>query len=812
MSDVLPFDAITAADAPRVGGKALSLAEMARAGLPVPPGFAIPTGEYQRLRESGLRSDPTLVAAVLRAFHSLGGSVAVRSSASDEDGVADSFAGQQETILGVTGDDELLTAIERCWKSLHTERATAYRKKKGIADAAVAMAVVVQKLVAADSAGVLFTRNPAEPNADHMIVEASYGLGEAVVSGRVTPDRFVLDRDTGKVVERHLGRKTVRVVNGHEEPVPVAMASVFCINDDLLSRVAEMGRRVEAHYGNARDIEWATADGQLYLLQARPITATWTQRTDVRAEVIATLRALADPRGTVWVRYNLSEILPQPTPMTWAVVQRLLAADGGIGTMNRDLGGDPDPTLGRLTGFDLVAGRPMANLARMPRLQFTRSPFEYPFAKFRADPRSALDPKPVVNPLKDGVFVGLLRLPGLMWRLSRMASAVRKQSEEFAAEFLTKIAPPFAAAARSAIQQDWSKLDSPAVLKLFQEWVTKTLVEFARHSLKPTFFAETAWSNLVETLKPKLGEEGARLAVSALALGARPAAGTSLSEAFHELASGRTDRAAFLERFGHRAANEMELAAPRWSELADLPAGTTVEPSSHSVPPVDTVIKESQLSGAAEQEFRRQVERLRTFLGLRESAKHYLLMGYAVVRRALVELDTRHNLNGGIFDLVPDELPALIAGTDLHPVISARRTRRQVERTLEVPPVLFSDDLDAIGRPIPPPDGAAALQGIPLSAGTAEGTALVLTEPTDAPDEEGYVLVCPSTDPAWVPLFAKARALVMETGGVLSHGAIVAREFGLPAVAGLPDATRQVKTGQRLCVDGGTGLVTLLDS
>jgi pyruvate,water dikinase len=201
---------------------------------------------------------------------------------------------------------------------------------------------------------------------------------------------------------------------------------------------------------------------------------------------------------------------------------------------------------------------------------------------------------------------------------------------------------------------------------------------------------------------------------------------------------------------------------------------------------------------------------MHTYLGLRETAKHHFMRGYALIRRALVELDRRHRLNGGIFFLTPDELPRLAQGEDFGAVIAERRRRRAAALTLEVPPVLFSDDLEAVGRPAPV-EGADTLRGLPLSAGTAEGPALVLSEPRGGGlPAEPYVLVCPSTDPAWVPLFARARALVMEVGGVLSHGAIVAREYGLPAVAGIPGVQKRLRSGQRLRVDGARGTVTVL--
>src|SRR5262245_6400672 len=198
MSDVLSFSRITSADADLVGGKALSLAITAAAGLPVPPGFCVTTSAYRRHSGPESRLDQTLLDALLTAYRELGGGkVAVRSSATAEDGAVTSFAGQGETILGVEGPEELTAAIEKCWHSLHTDRSKAYRERHGTDDAGLAMAVVVQRLVDAEVAGVLFTRDPLDPMGSLMRIEASWGLGEAVVSGRVTPDRFQVERQSG---------------------------------------------------------------------------------------------------------------------------------------------------------------------------------------------------------------------------------------------------------------------------------------------------------------------------------------------------------------------------------------------------------------------------------------------------------------------------------------------------------------------------------------------------------------------------------------------------------------------------------------
>jgi pyruvate,water dikinase len=815
MADLLWFDSITPADASRVGGKAASLAAMAANGLPVPPGFALTTDAYRRLHSTGIRSDAGLATAVRDAFRKLGGAVAVRSSATDEDGTETSFAGQQETVLGVETEDGVLDAIERCWGSLHTERAVAYRQQQGVSEVGVAMAVVVQKLVPADSAGVLFTQDPTDPTAGRMVVEAAFGLGEVVVSGRVTPDRYVIEKSTSRIVERHLGKKSVRVVGGREERVPTELQQALCLSDTAVVQLAELGGKVEAFVGHPRDIEWAIANDELFLLQARPITTTGLDRKAVRTEVIASLKPLADPRGTVWVRYNLSEILPRPTPMTWAVLQQLLAADGGIGLMNRDLGCRPDPALNGQGAFDLVAGRPMANLSRMPRLQLRHPPFEFPFATFRDNPELALDPKAVLNPLRDGAVKGLLRLPATVWRLWRMASIARKEADTFADRFRSQIVPRYVRLIEAARAEDWSNLGDQPLLAKFEEWVRLSLVEFARHSLKPTVLAENAWATVVSLLQPTLGQDEARAAAAEFARGVTPDPETDLASAFRDLATGTTTRESFLERFGHRAANEMELAALRWNEQPPAPQPLPVGPSMHAPTGdgIDAVLERFKLAPPLASAVRKQALDLRTYLGLRESAKHYLLMGYALVRRALVELGRRFELGDRIFYLLPAELPQLVGGQRFDTVIRERMERRKIELTLEVPAVLFSTDLEAIGRPAAMPEGATKYTGTPLSAGVAEGPAFVLTEPTNPPEiSDGFVLVCPSTDPAWVPLFARATALVMETGGVLSHGAIVAREFGLPAVAGLPDITRQLRTGQRVCVDGRTGIVAVLET
>jgi phosphohistidine swiveling domain-containing protein len=819
MIDLLLFDHIQPSDQDSVGDKALSLGLMAGAGLPVPPGFCLTTSTHRRLGTGNLGSDSALLGLIGSAYRDLGsGLVAVRSSATGEDGAVSSFAGQQETILGVEGEDALQQAIERCWASLSSDRAVAYRQRQGIRDDTLAMAVVVQRLVPAEVAGVLFTRDPLDASGRQMLVEASWGLGESVVSGRVSPDRYHLDRETGKVVDRHVAAKTLQRTPRGEEPVPVDKQTEPCLNESQLADLAALGRKVEAFYYEPRDIEWAFAEGQFWLLQARPITAGGVaEREEVRRVEISRLTALAAPDGTVWSKFNLAEILPAPTAMSWAVVRCFMSGAGGFGQMYRDLGYDPDPSLDEEGVFDLVCGRPYCNLSREPRLHYRQVPFEHSFAALKADPRRALYPSPTINPsgFPWWFWLGMPAvLPWLTWKMVRGGVQRQRLVKTFAPRFRDEIAPAFRRETAEAWKVDLSRADDPDVVRFFEYWVQRTLIDFARDSLKPTALAALSMASLEQKLAAVLGPALAGELTRDLVMFVKPDPDADLPGAVRALAAGEMERAEFLERFGHRGPEEMELSRPRWGEdPSSLQSQGLLPPTRHGDDrsPAERLGAEAKLNASQRSLLLAEVNTLHTYLALREKAKHYLMYGYALIRRALVELDGRLQLDGGIFYLTPEELPRLLIGEDLASTITERRRRRTLLLGMDVPSVLFSDDLEAISRPVAM-DGAETMTGVPLSAGVAEAPALVLEHPhSGMAIPEGYVLVCPSTDPAWVPLFVRARALVMETGGVLSHGAIVAREFGLPAVGGLPGIMRRVRTGQRLRVDGGQGRVSIIE-
>ena len=749
--------------------------------------------------------------------------------------------------------DMLVEAINAVFRSWNSVRAVTYRRHHQI-EGLLGTSVTVQMMCPAEVSGVMFTANPVNPASEQILIESSYGLGEAVVLGKVTPDRFVLDKKALAIMERKRGSGRVarpESSKGVEESTPFEDSGRATLTDAQVADLARLGLRVENYFHMPCDIEWALSQGQFFLLQARAIKGSTTHHSplithhspeleQVRREEIALLKARAEPGGTVWSRYNLAEVLPEPTPMTWAIVRGFMSGRGGFGLMYRDLGFDPDPALDEEGIFDLVCGRPYCNLSREPRMQYRTLPFEHPFAALKANPNKALYPQAVLNPARAGWRFWLF-FPAVVFKLVRSGMKLRRLSRTFAQRFRDETIPTFVTEANREAGQDISDLEPAKLLERLNYWIQRTLYDFARDSLKPTALAGVALGNLERALArllPARGEgsqmDRAQATLRELVMGVRADPDTDLPGAIGDLAAGRLERAAFLQRFGHRGSQEMELSRPRWSEdhagLDQLVSGGAVsgrvvssEPelgeksltTHHSPLTTHPLLAEAKLTSGQRDALEGELKTLHTYLGLRETAKHYLMQGYALIRRFLVELDRRYHLEGGIFFLTPEELPRLVhqqpptVEPELASLIVERRRRRDLALSLTVPQVLFSDDLEAIGRAV---DLAAVevLQGVPLSAGVAEGNALVLEQPTAHLPAEPFILVCPSTDPAWVPLFVLAKGVVMETGGVLSHGAIVAREFGLPAVAGLPEVMRRLRTGQRLRVDGATGQVNIL--
>ncbi|MGV3719805.1 MAG: PEP-utilizing enzyme, partial [Actinomycetota bacterium] len=552
----------------------------------------------------------------------------------------------------------------------------------------------------------------------------------------------------------------------------------------------------------------ALADGTLYLLQSRPITVSGSERERVRREEIAFLRVRAEPTGTVWARYSLAEVLPEPLPMSWSLWKSFMSGGGGYGRMYRELGYDPDPCLETDGVLDLIAGRPYFNLSRDARLYFRHFPYDYPFEKLKSNPELAIYPSPEAN-LARAPQGSLLKMLGATRRMLSAHKQLERSAEELPQRLESEVFPRIQQYAASLREASLASMSDAELLDVFESTRRAVFDDFASQGLKASLLAGLAIQELVGALRPTLGDAAARATVDALLMGVAPPKETDLAGALRRLAGGSLTREEFLAGFGHRGAGEMELANPRWRELDRNALEVSLEVSELQAQPAAQPPAFGK--GVDVRKAARHLNRARRFVALREASKHYLMLGYEGLRTLLLEFDRRRNLQGGVFHLEPAELPALMNGADLRPWIVERRRRRVLALGIEAPRVLFSDDLDALGRSEDPPGAAEVIIGTGVAGGVAEGAALVLRSPHAAPpDARDFILVCPSTDPGWTPLFLRARAVVLETGGVLSHGAIVARELGLPAVANIPDACRRIATGQRLKVDGASGKIRLL--
>ena len=842
MQFIKRFSEINEDDLLLVGGKGLNLGKLARAGFQVPSGFCITTDAYRRsvenLSEQNVCSvkevalETELVESIQKAREELQtDTVAVRSSATAEDLETASFAGQQDTFLNVHSD-ELLDAIKGCWASLWSERAIAYRRTQGISDEGLAMAVVIQEMCQADVSGVLFTISPFNENVS--IVESNWGLGESVVSGDITPDSFQISRETGEILQRTVATKHEMITSSGVNEVSTEQQDIPSLTDTQLEALVQLGLQVERTYGQPMDIEWALSDEQFVLLQARSITTHQQQRilvenneeevAKLQESEIQALKTLVEPHGTIWSHHNLAEVLPAPLPMTWELMRRFMSGTGGLGKAYRDLGFFPSKRVDKLGILDLICGRIYVNLNRESELFFEGYPLVHDFSALKQHPQKAMYAQAALN-ISHSTPAFWFKLPLYIIRMTKAELRLRKYRSSFDEELTTQVFPQFQDEVQTEQNLSYTKLSGEELVTKFEGWCEKTLNDFAPKALIATVLAAFSLQRLETALQKCIDETAAKNLASRLISGGSGNLTVETNERLRQVGTGDISLSEFLNDYGHRAVNEFELAQPRWREDTEYIEQIITSLSQQSdVDNSQTYTRQIAQRNEAEKELnailekkvglRKQIESeldfTRRYMPFRESAKFYLMLGYEQMRLALVELDERFQLNGGIFYLVPDELSQLISGEDFGDVIVERKTQRELLLQISLPDVIFSDSLDDIGASLST-EVSDTYAGVGVSAGVAKGQARVLLKPTDMrPDERDYILVCPSTDPAWTPLFLHAAGLVMERGGVLSHGAVVAREYGVPAVANIPNATDNIVDGQIIEIDGNKGTVSIL--
>jgi len=721
----------------------------------------------------------------------------------------------------------LVECIEAVFRSWNNDRAVTYRREHDVRGCE-GTAVNVQSMFASEVSGIVFTTNPNNLGAEEMIVESSYGLGEAVVSGDVHPDNFVVDRASRAVKGRQIGRKTAVVaalgdVTAHDPDAP-------SLTDEEIAELAEMSLKVEDFFGYPVDIEWGRADGRFALLQARAIRGLEVAE-DVevgRMEEVHRLREIAGNERKVWVVHNLGETLPAPTPLTWDIVREYMSGDGGFGRMLREFGYEPSERVRRDGFLELICGRVYADPDRAAGLFFDDAiPLTYDRDELARDP-SLIDAAPArFEPEKaDARF--LVKIPGFVAGLIRSKRTMKRIRRRCVEHLEREVMPGYLEWVREKRRQDLTGLSVGEVLAELDARRRYVLDEFAPASLKPGYFGGEAQAGLEKVLVRALGPQAGRQLVLTLTQGLEGDTTVEQNVWLFRLARGEASLDGFLERFGHRAAEEMELSRPRWREDPKAVRQLLVPYADESVPSPEVRHEENAARrrqaeealpetlaewGASSflEEVRFELADARKMLPYRETGKDYLMMGYETIRLAILELARRWDLGRDVFFLRRDELDDYEGNADtLRRRIAGRKVRWASRKQLDLPPVVDSRDLHDLGLPRQY-EAAEEFAGTPIAPGVSTGTARIVRDPTRPGHlADDYVLVCHSTDPGWTALFVNARGLVVEQGGVLSHGAIVARDFGIPAVA-CRDATRRIADGAAVRVDGNRGVITLIE-
>ncbi|MCA2221678.1 PEP/pyruvate-binding domain-containing protein [Nonomuraea aurantiaca] len=793
---VAPLNAFGRGDLALAGGKGANLGELVKNGFPVPGGFVVTTAAYELVADGhdtrtyfeNVEIPPELREAIAGAYAELGGGpVAVRSSATAEDLPGAAFAGQQDTYLNIVGEEAVVDAVRRCWGSLWTERAVAYREKRGVDAAEVRIAVVVQRMVQSEAAGVLFTANPVTGDRAQIVVDASTGLGEAVVSGLVTPDHYVLDV-SGRVTSFTPGRREV-VIRGTAGGGVVHETGDSATGEALpraaLAELARLASEVAARFGRPQDIEWAYAGGRVSLVQARPMTA-------LPPAPVGSLNPVQRKVGSVLLEYL--PVRPYPIDMTtWlpygpAGMMAKVAAAFGIKGVFEDFLQEEDGVVYRL-------------VPRSPR-----------------------------------VTAGLMAIPFRLVRRARRYDPARWTEDP---RFQT-----FLAANRELAARDMGSMPWPELIRVPRQALdlVQPVTDLRTDYLPGTGLALLRLLMAVKLLRrgALFGElmTGARTrtsdanqALEALAEEARATGALDADPMPSGFAAKLRD---FFAEYGHReTVTPILVTPPTWGEAPEIVLGTIRVLASKPPTPAPAVDGVAVgVGGAVERLLRhpllragrrrarvvRWVEAARAGHAFREDSHFYFTLPLPILRRSLLEIGARLRDAAvlqrpeDVFHLRLEELESIkdLAASDecldeLRAAVQQRAAKREeLSGVRLIDPRAIFPVRDA---------GTAIVTGTPAGGGSATGPVKVIRDPAEFGSlTSGDVLVCPYTNPSWTPLFQRAAAVVVDTGSAASHAAIVAREYGIPAVMGTAGGTSTLVDGQVVTVDGDAGTVVIAHS
>jgi phosphoenolpyruvate synthase/pyruvate phosphate dikinase len=840
MRYVLGLDEVDQTQVAAVGGKGANLGELARMdGIRVPDGFCVTTAAFQQILDgapsidellnqlSRLKPDDrdvigTLSTEIRRVIEAVPmpddlvadisvaiarldehAPYAVRSSATAEDLPTASFAGQQDSYLNVVGLAAILQHVSRCWASVFTERAVTYRLRNGFDHRKVYMAVVVQQMVAADAAGVLFTADPVTSNRKIATVEAVWGLGEALVSGLVNADTYQ--------------------VRGDEFVAQTVAAKQPVLTDAQVVRLAQLGRRIEAHFGHPQDIEWCLVGDSFQIVQSRPITTLFP------------IPAASDDETHVYLSVGHQQMMTDAMKPLGISLWQLTAA----------------------RSMHEAGGRLFVDVTRDLASPASRARLVEGFG--RADPLTGDALRSIVD--RDDLLPSLPDESPAVPTPAGASQAPIETDPAIVTELIARNQESIAVLKRDIRTKSGSAL-CEFILADLQE-LKRILFDPLSHQVFMSAMEATWWLN--DHLETWLGEKNAAdtltqsvphnvtsemgLALLDVADVIRPhpevvaflqrADGDRFLDELPKLSGGPEARdaiRAYLDKYGMRCAGEIDITRPRWSERPATLVPTILSNVKNFEPGAgkrrfeqgrqEACNKEHEVlmrlralpdGESKADEVKRMIDRVRTFIGYREYPKYGLVSRYFVYKQALLEEAERlvhaHVLGEveDLFYLRFDELHEVVRSSHVDDQLI--RTRKEAFRSYQAltsPRVLTSDGeclAGAYRRDDLPP---GALAGLPVSAGTVEGRARVIVDMAQADLEAGDILVTRYTDPSWTPLFVAIKGLVTEVGGVMTHGAVIAREYGLPAVVGVEMATQLIQDGQRIRVHGTEGYVEIL--
>jgi rifampicin phosphotransferase len=877
------FEEIDKTCLPYVGGKGANLGEMTGAGFPVPNGFCVTTEAYcefiessqdmelfwkqlqdvnpdnledirkvgKEIREhlSRVAMPDQMKAAILASWRSTGENYAyaVRSSATAEDLPTASFAGQQDTYLNIKGQDQLLQAIQDCWASLFTDRAILYRMKNNFDHRSVFLSVVVQRMVFPVVSGIMFTADPITGNRRVVSIDASFGLGEALVSGIVSADLYqVLN---GKIVKKQVSQKKLAIYSLPEggtvtNDLAADKQMEQALRDEQILQLAALGQQIEKHYGSEQDIEWCLEEGKYYIVQSRPITSLYP------------LPKIQDDHLHVLFSFGHQQMMTDAMkPLAISVLKTFLpfGKKGSVGAESESMveaGGrlyiDLTPLLHlkparkilpkMLSGIDERISNGIIEL--ISRDEFLRGV------------------KPNKRLLRQTIhFVRPIMLRVLRNITFNHTTHMIKDANAFMERMVEQSRNDVFAVSGSQrikqIQENLGVLFSTLLQQVFPYPATgivslKLMEKCMNRWLGDTNELQLLNKSLAGNVTSEMGLQIGDLAdivrkfprlIAYLQIAtdetfyqglAKVQGGAEFQQEFDQ----------FMDKYGMRCPGEIDLTNPRWRETP-----TMLIPSllSHirSVAPGEHRQKYKQGEKEAKLAEKKILERLRktTFgrskakwmsrlmktyrnvMGIRELPKYIIVRHLDIYKQAILEEGKTLVSQGvlqeekDVYHFSLDEIRSLLDGNftgDVEELIQERTKRFEQYQKLTPPRVMTNEGEIVSGkqRNVQAPKGV--LVGTPVSAGIVEGYARVVMKAEEAELNKGEILIAPFTDPGWTPLFHAAKGLVMEVGGMMTHGAVVAREYGIPSVVGIDKATEIIKTGQYIRVDGTRGFVEIL--